>query len=62
MIGGEGFRGANQNIESLHDSQWEGCILLLTNEKAKTVPKGAGGCLLMAKFKMVEQNRAGACI
>ena len=23
MIGREGFRGANQNTECLHDSQWE---------------------------------------
>ena len=34
MIGREGFRGANQNTEYLHDSQWEGCILLSTNQKA----------------------------
>ena len=34
MIGREGFRGANQNTECLHDSQWEDCVVLSTNQKA----------------------------
>ena len=34
LIGLEGFRGANQNTESIHDSQSEECILLSANQKA----------------------------
>ena len=34
LIGREAFRGANKNTERIHDSQWEGCILLSTNQKA----------------------------
>ena len=33
LIGREGFRGANKNTECIHDSQWEGFILLLANQK-----------------------------
>ena len=31
MIGRDGFRGANQNTECIHDSQWEGYILFSVN-------------------------------
>ena len=34
MIGREGCRGATQNMEFIHDSQWKVCILILTNQKA----------------------------
>ena len=34
LIGLDSFRGANQNTECLHGSQWEGSILLLANQKA----------------------------
>ena len=34
LIGREGFRGANQNTEFIHDSQCEGFIFLSANQKA----------------------------
>ena len=31
VVGREGFKGANQNTECIHDSQWEGYILFSVN-------------------------------
>ena len=57
MIGREGFGGANQNTECIHDSQWEAVFLSPSIRKAKSVPKwGAGRCLFVKKQKL-NQNR-----
>ena len=47
MTGREGFRGATQNPECVHDSQWETAFFSQPIRRPKTVPEGGAGQVLV---------------